>query len=73
MALKVGLKVDRPAKSGPEAVAAYRQQIAEAVKAIVSQEESFAAAARKLREEIARSGGEEAAESVLLDTINEGL
>mmetsp|Transcript_32651 Transcript_32651/g.58953 ORF Transcript_32651/g.58953 Transcript_32651/m.58953 type:complete len:358 (-) Transcript_32651:87-1160(-) len=73
VALKVGLKVDRPTKSGPEAVEAYRQQIANAVNIIVTQEDSFSAAARDLQDQIARSGGEEAAEAVLLDAIKEGV
>ena len=71
VALGVGLKVERPSKSGPEAVETYRQQVAEAVKTIVSQEESFSAAARNLKDEIAQSGGEEAAEAVLLAAIEE--
>mmetsp|Transcript_24422 Transcript_24422/g.52667 ORF Transcript_24422/g.52667 Transcript_24422/m.52667 type:complete len:359 (+) Transcript_24422:673-1749(+) len=72
VALKVGLKVDRPTKSGNEAVEAYRQAVANAVNAIVFEEESFSAAARDLKEQIARSGGEEAAVAVLLLAIEEG-
>ena len=73
VALSVGLKVDRPTKAGPEAVESYRKQVADAVETIVMQEESFAAAASKLKDEIARSGGEEAAEAILLAAIEEGV
>ena len=73
VALGVGVKVDRPTKSGPEAVESYRQQVADAVKKIVNQEEKFSAAAQDLKKEIAQSGGEEAAEAVLLRAIEEGV
>ncbi|KAL7544739.1 hypothetical protein ACHAWF_008098 [Thalassiosira exigua] len=62
-----------PSKSGTKAVRGYRQKVAEAVKTIVSKEESFSTAALALKEQIALSGGEEAAEAVLLDAIREGV
>lgn len=73
VALKVGLKVDRPTKSGSDAVDAYRQEVASAVKSIYEEEEKFSAAAQNLRDEIIRGGGEEAAEAVLLQAIKEGV
>lgn len=73
VALGVGIKVDRPTTSGDAAVAAYRKEVANAVQSIGEQEDSYSAAAIELKEEIARSGGEAAAERVLLDAIAEGV
>lgn len=73
VALRVGITVDRPIKSGPEAVKAYRQEVSDAVKTIEDRESSFSAAALDLKEQIARGGGEEAAEAVLLLAIKDGV
>lgn len=73
VALKVALSVKRPTSSGPDAVVAYRKAVSNAVNAIYQDEETFSSAAEKLKEEIASSGGEEAAEAILLKAIEDGV
>jgi len=71
--LKVALSVARPTTSGPEAVEEYRRDVANVVSTIIDQEESFSVAATKLKEEIAKGGGEVAAEAILLRAIKDGV
>ena len=73
VALKVGLSVQRPTSSGPDAVDAYRKAVSDAINSIYQDEEIFSSAAENLKEEIASSGGEEAAEAILLKSIEEGV
>jgi len=73
VALKVGLSIDRPTSSGPDAVDAYRKAVSDAVNSIYRDEEAFSSAAEKLKEEISSSGGEEAAVMILLKSIEEGV
>lgn len=69
----MGLKVDRPTSSGERAVKSYRKEVADAVLAIYEEEETFSTASALLREKVQSSGGEEAAEVVLLQAIDEGI
>jgi len=71
--LKVALSVDRPTTSGPEVVESYRGEVSKAVSRIIEQEDSFSAAALKLKDEIAHGGGEEAAEEIILRAIRDGV
>mmetsp|Transcript_3032 Transcript_3032/g.4540 ORF Transcript_3032/g.4540 Transcript_3032/m.4540 type:complete len:541 (-) Transcript_3032:64-1686(-) len=71
--LKVALSIARPTTSGPLAVEAYRAEVAKSVSSIIDQQEEFAAAALELKREIARGGGEEAAEEIILQAIKDGV
>ena len=71
--LKVALSIDRPKRKGPEVVEAYRAEVAKAVTGIIDQEERFSAAALELKKEIARGGGEEEAEAIILQAIKDGV
>lgn len=70
VALGVGLKVDRPTKSGPKSVEAYRRQVGTAIGTMIV-DETFGAEATNLKRVIASSGGEEEAERILLLAIDE--
>lgn len=70
VALKVGLKVDRPTKSGARSVEAYRSQVGMAIGTVIL-DETFGVEATSLKREIASSGGEEEAERILLQAIDE--
>jgi hypothetical protein len=59
--------------SGPEVVESYRGEVSKAVSRIIEQEDSFSAAALKLKDEIAHGGGEEAAEEIILRAIRDGV
>ena len=63
----------RPTSSGERAVKSYRKEVADAVLAIYEEEETFSTASALLREKVQSSGGEEAAEVVVLQAIEEGI
>merc|ERR1739848_142076 len=71
--LGVGLAVKRPTQAGPQAVFDYRKAVATTVCAVQADQDSFAAAATRMRDEIAASGGEVEAEAVLIRAIERGI
>jgi len=71
--LGVGLTVNRPTQGGPQAVSDYRKAVATAVCAIQADQDSFATAATRMKDEIATSGGEVEAEAVLIRAIERGI
>ena len=58
VSLGVGIKVDMPTVSGIEAVVSYRNEIANAVRTMQSDQDTYATAARALKKQVELSGGE---------------
>ena len=73
VSLGVGIKVDRPTVSGNEAVESYRNEIANAVRTMQSDQDTYATAARDLKKQVELSGGEATAEVILIRAIERGL